>query len=130
RQGDVFDFSEASTRLESSGYERTTQVGVRGQFAIRGGILDVYSWQAQVPVRIELDDEIVDSIRTFHPDTQLTIEACEETEILAGKLQSRLVPLRQYLGSKDAIIRVHAEAPSDGEAEGSNVLHLSEGGED
>jgi len=128
--GDVFDFGEATVRLESSGYERTTQVGVRGQFAIRGGILDVYSWQAQVPVRIELDDEIVDSIRTFHPDTQLAIEACDETEILAGKIQSRLVPMRQYLGSKDAVIRVHAEPPSDGAEEGAKTLHLSEGGED
>mgnify|MGYP002632352180 CR=1 FL=1 len=132
-KGDTFSFEEASTRLGAAGYERTTQVGVRGQFAIRGGIMDVFSWQAQVPVRIELDDEIVDSLRTFHFDTQVAIAECGETEILAGNLRSRLVPLRHYIGSKDILIEVRSDAEGDdpgGYQAGSFLLADADAGED
>jgi transcription-repair coupling factor (superfamily II helicase) len=103
-KGDVFDFETAAARLTKSGYERSSQVGVRGQFAIRGGIMDIFSWQAQVPVRIELDDEIVDSIRSFNADTQVSIGECGEVEILSGNLSSRLVPLGEYRRKSDLVI--------------------------
>ncbi|MFZ4683158.1 MAG: DEAD/DEAH box helicase, partial [Terrimicrobiaceae bacterium] len=121
--GDKLDLEKAAARLSKSGYERAPQVAVRGQFAIRGGILDVYSWQARAPVRIELDDVAVDSIREFNPDTQVSIGECGACEILAGNLSNRMVPLQEYLREEDLII----DAADDAESVG---VKFSEGGED
>ncbi|HEY5741821.1 MAG TPA: transcription-repair coupling factor, partial [Terrimicrobiaceae bacterium] len=95
---------EAAEKLASAGYERVPQVANRGQFAVRGGILDIFSWQASLPVRIELDDELIASIRRFDPDTQISNEELDSCEILAGKLDAEFVPLRNYLGREDLII--------------------------
>ncbi|MDQ6655932.1 MAG: transcription-repair coupling factor, partial [Verrucomicrobiota bacterium] len=56
--------------LSIASYDRASQVTTRGQFAVRGGILDVFSWQAQVPVRAEFFDDEVESLREFDIDTQ------------------------------------------------------------
>jgi transcription-repair coupling factor (superfamily II helicase) len=95
---------EAGERLVEAGYERVSQVSSRGGFAIRGGILDVFSWQASFPSRIELDDEIVDSIRIFDPDTQISIGESSSCDILAGKFETEVVSLRDYLRKEDLII--------------------------
>jgi len=95
---------EATKQLAAAGYERTAQVGSRGQFAVRGGIFDVYSWQAPLPYRIELDDDRIDSIREFHPDTQISVSILERCEILAGSLDRRLCLLENYVGKGDLII--------------------------
>ena len=120
--GDKLDLEKAAARLTKSGYERGPQVSVRGQFAIRGGIMDVYSWQARAPVRIELDDEVVDSIREFNPDTQVSIGECGACEILAGNLTNRMGPLREYLREEDLIIDATGAAPLS-----RDVLHGLEG---
>ncbi len=52
-----------------------------GQFAVRGGILDVYPLTEELPVRIELWGDEVDSIRTFDPETQRSIEKLDEVEV-------------------------------------------------
>ncbi len=57
-------------RLVQMGYERTGQVELPGQFAIRGGILDIYPLTEEYPVRIELWDDEVDSIRSFDAQSQ------------------------------------------------------------
>ena len=95
---------DAIAKLAAAGYERTTQVGTRGQFALRGGIFDVYSWQAPLPFRVELDDDRIDSIREFHPDTQISISTLDRCEILAGSLDRRLCLLEDYVGKGDLII--------------------------
>lgn len=100
----TLSLDEAITKLAAAGYERTTQVGTRGQFALRGGIFDVYSWQAPLPFRVELDDDRIDSIREFHPDTQISISTLERCEILAGNLDRRLCLLEEYVGKGDLII--------------------------
>ena len=103
-RGEKLQFQAAADRLIEAGYERTSQVGSRGQFAIRGGIMDVYSWQSPLPVRLELDDDIVDSIRTFNPDSQVSVEETSSCEILAGKLDRKFVPLRSHLRKGDVVI--------------------------
>lgn len=102
--GDSVVLLEAAQNLVNAGYERVTQVATRGQFAIRGGIVDVFSWQESLPVRIELDDNLVASIRRFDPDTQISIDESNACEILAGKLDLKLAPLRSYLRREDLII--------------------------
>src|SRR5213079_931357 len=48
-----------------AGYERVAQVATRGQFAVRGGIVDLYSWQVPLPVRLEFLGDQIDSLRAF-----------------------------------------------------------------
>ena len=103
-KGDTVALWQASEKLASSGYERVSQVATRGQFAVRGGIMDVFSWQASVPVRVELDDNVVDSIRKFDPDTQISISESNACEIYAGKLDAKFVSLRSYLRTGDLIV--------------------------
>lgn len=67
-------------KLITMGYERLPQVEGRGQFSIRGGIIDIYT--EKMPYRIELFDVEVDSIRSFDIDTQRSIETLEEVEIV------------------------------------------------
>ena len=79
--------SEAShegliTHLASTGYARTEMVELPGQFAVRGGIVDVFSPEALRPVRIELLGDIVESVREFDPRTQRSIAPVVRTTIL------------------------------------------------
>ena len=60
------------TRFVDYGFDRTDFVYEPGQFAVRGGILDIYSFGNEKPYRIELFGNEVDSIRIFDPETQLS----------------------------------------------------------
>ena len=61
-------------KLSVIGYDREVQVEGPGQFAVRGGILDIYPLTEELPVRIELWGDEVDSIRTFDVESQRSIE--------------------------------------------------------
>ena len=108
-RGNVIDLQKTGAQLTKAGYERVVQVATRGQFAVRGGIMDVFSWQSSVPVRIELDDQTVDSIRNFDPDSQISIRESNRCEIFAGKLDVKLAPLRSYVKGNDCIIDLSGE---------------------
>ena len=79
--GQELDLEEWKERLVELGYERLPQVEGMGQFSIRGGILDVYPLTEEMPVRIELWDREVDSIRTFDLESQRSIEQLEAMDI-------------------------------------------------
>ncbi|GJQ59871.1 MAG: transcription-repair coupling factor [Candidatus Scalindua sp. AMX11] len=68
--------------LVKGGFERTRMVELPGEFSLRGGILDVFPHFSEMPYRIEFFGDEVDSIRTFHTDTQLTEKTVEECELL------------------------------------------------
>src|SRR5579885_3493958 len=68
--------------LGSTGYTRTEMVDLPGQFAVRGGIIDVFSPEAPRPVRIELLGDTVESVREFDPRTQRSIAPVNKTTIL------------------------------------------------
>ncbi len=70
-----------SRRLAALGYERTGQVEAPGQFAIRGGIVDIYDLTEENPWRVELWDDEVDSIRSFDVESQRSIENLQEITI-------------------------------------------------
>ncbi|HET6993395.1 MAG TPA: CarD family transcriptional regulator, partial [Chitinophagaceae bacterium] len=72
KTGDVLDVSSILLKLADYGFERTDFVYEPGQFAIRGGILDIYSFGNEKPYRIELFGNDVDSIRIVDPETQLS----------------------------------------------------------
>ncbi len=77
-------------RLADLGYERVDTVEGRGQFACRGGILDVFPMTAARPFRIELFDEEIDSIRRFNVSTQRSEE--NTSEVLIGPAREAVVP--------------------------------------
>ena len=77
----VLKLDEMAERLSDVGYDREVQVEGPGQFAVRGGILDIYPLTEEFPVRIEFWGDEVDSIRTFDPETQRSIEKLDEVEV-------------------------------------------------
>ncbi|ABK61861.1 transcription-repair coupling factor [Clostridium novyi] len=83
--GDVIDIEELSEKLIQGGYQRTSIVEGKGEFSIRGGIIDVYSPISSVPYRIELFGDEVDSIRSFNTESQRSIEKSKSIEIFPAK---------------------------------------------
>jgi transcription-repair coupling factor (superfamily II helicase) len=81
RVGDLLDLDEAGNDLVAAGYERVDQVDDRGQFAIRGGILDVFPATEDRAVRIDLFDIEVESLRLFSTFTQRSLGEVQEIEI-------------------------------------------------
>lgn len=85
KTGDILDLQGLSGRLANQGYERVGLVEGPGQFSIRGGIVDIYSPTMDDPVRVELFDDEVDSIRTFRVEDQRSLEKLSEVVIGPAK---------------------------------------------
>ena len=81
RRGEEIDMSEVARDLSAAGYERVEQVEERGQFALRGGILDVFPATEERAVRIELFGDEVESMRWFSTFTQRTLGEAEAVEL-------------------------------------------------
>ncbi|HIT90890.1 MAG TPA: transcription-repair coupling factor, partial [Candidatus Merdenecus merdavium] len=79
--GDTIEIEQWKKDLINLGYERTAQVETHGQFAIRGGIMDIFPLTEENPYRIELWDDEVDSLRSFDGESQRSIENLEEVII-------------------------------------------------
>ena len=101
--------------LTQAGYERVAQVTTRGQFGVRGGILDVFSWQAQLPIRAEFFGDEIESLREFDIDTQTSIRNLQSVELLLGAAEDQSGRVRDYI-AKDHL-RVAIEPQSDDAAE-------------
>ncbi|QDW73783.1 transcription-repair coupling factor [Lachnospiraceae bacterium KGMB03038] len=81
----VVDMEELERELSRIGYDRESQIEGSGQFAVRGGILDIYPLTEELPVRIELWGDEVDSIRSFDVETQRSIENLQEVWIYPAR---------------------------------------------
>ena len=81
----IIELDALKVKLSDIGYERVGQVDAKGQFAIRGGIIDIFPLTEEVPVRIELWDEEVDSIRSFDAESQRSIENLEQVTLYPAK---------------------------------------------
>ena len=89
--GKEYPIDELLSRLTASGYSRCAMVEGPGQFAVRGGILDIYSPAADRPVRVEFFGDELDTMGYFDPDTQRRTENIDELVILpVGETQPRL----------------------------------------
>jgi transcription-repair coupling factor (superfamily II helicase) len=84
-------------QLAGAGYERVAQVATRGQFAIRGGIVDLFSWQAPLPARLEFFGDEIDSLREFDVDTQTSVHALPSVDILLGATEDQSSVVRDYI---------------------------------
>lgn len=83
--GDIVDLEKLSEKLIQSGYERVSIVEGKGEFSIRGGIVDIYSPISSIPYRIELFGDEIDSIRSFNTESQRSIDKFEKVEIFPAK---------------------------------------------
>ena len=104
--GDTVDFTKLQERLSGLGYVREVQIEGPGQFAVRGGILDIFPLTEEIPVRVELWGDEVDSIRTFDVESQRSIENLQEIEIYpAAELQSqKKQSFLEYFPTEESIL--------------------------
>jgi transcription-repair coupling factor (superfamily II helicase) len=109
RRGKSIVMETLIEQLVAAGYERAPQVTTRGQFAVRGGIVDLYSWQAQLPVRIEFLGDDVESLREFDLDTQTAVRQLPRLEILLGAADDQSGTVRDYIHRNDIRIEIEPE---------------------
>jgi transcription-repair coupling factor (superfamily II helicase) len=108
-------------QLVGAGYERVAQVTTRGQFAVRGGIVDLYSWQAPLPVRLEFLDDEIESLREFDIDTQTSVRDLSSADILLGATDDEGGLVRDYVAPDHLKIEIEPEESS------SAQIQISEG---
>jgi transcription-repair coupling factor (superfamily II helicase) len=102
RVGELLDLEECAAELVGAGYERTDQVEERGQFALRGGLLDVFGATEERPVRVDMFDVEIESLRWFSTFTQRSLSEAEEVEIApAAELGAEYRELAELAASED-----------------------------
>ena len=110
QRGATLKMERLLERLAGSSYERVAQVTTRGQFAVRGGIVDLYSWQSPMPFRVEFFGDQIESLREFDIDTQTSVRDLKSVDILLdqGALDQR-GHVREYVGPNDLKIDIEPE---------------------
>ena len=88
-KGDLVDRDELRDKLLSWGFERVDYVYEPGQFALRGSIVDVYSFASELPYRLDFFDDEVESLRRFEVDSQLSVGQLEEITLSPDLAKSR-----------------------------------------
>ena len=83
--GQRLDLDAEKRRLEAAGYRHVPQVLDPGDYAIRGALLDIYPMGSSEPYRIELLDDEIDSIRTFDPETQRSLQKVQDVRLLPAR---------------------------------------------
>ena len=94
--GQSLDIDSFRRNLQRNGYVNVETVYEHGEFALRGSLLDIYPMGSELPYRIDLLDDEVDSLRSFDPESQRTVEKVEAI---------RLLPAREYPLDRGAISR-------------------------
>ena len=79
------DEARLKSQLTLAGYSHVTQVVSPGEYAVRGGLIDLFPMGSPVPYRVDLFDDEIDSIRTFDPDTQRSLYPVPEVRLLPGR---------------------------------------------
>ena len=110
-RGEHQDMWEVVERLQDMGFEREDFVVEPGQYAVRGGIVDVFSYASDLPYRIEFFDDSVDSLRTYDAATQLSVKQLDRIDIVprmenmseTQKGPERRVTLLEYFSGSDTV---------------------------
>ena len=130
RRGATAKMEELLERLAASGYERVSQVTTRGQFAVRGGIVDLYSWHAPLPFRLEFFGDQIESLREFDIDTQTSVRDLRSIDILLNQgaavssppgrsgdrpslIEDQSGNVRDYVRERDLIIDIEPDGISN-----------------
>mgnify|MGYP001817034662 CR=1 FL=1 len=121
QKGERLDLDSMRERFDSAGYRCVSQVMEHGEFAVRGSLLDLFPMGSDMPYRIDLFDDEIDSIRIFEIETQRSVEARESISLL---------PAREFPLNADAIrlFRKQFRARFEGDPQGSSIYRdISEG---
>ena len=113
-RGARLDREALLAKLARAGYEHMPTVAARGQYAVRGGILDVFSFHHSLPVRVELFDDEIESLREFDLDTQTSVRPIDTTTFLLGdattdERPSATTTLRELIRAEDLTIDAGAD---------------------
>jgi transcription-repair coupling factor (superfamily II helicase) len=119
--GNVVEIADLERYFAINGYSRASTVSERGEFAIRGGVIDVFPPSAEEPVRLDLFGDTLESIRGFDPETQRSTRQLKDVSLL---------PVSEALLDKDAIARFRRGYVEAFGAPGGDPLYdtVSEGG--
>ena len=85
RAGETLDLESLKSQLATAGYQHVTQVVAPGEVCVRGGIIDLFPMGSALPYRLDLDDELIDSIKTFDVDSQRTLYTVAEIRLLPAR---------------------------------------------
>src|SRR5690606_7755324 len=83
RVGQVIDIKALEAHLTVNGYQRVSTVSERGEYAVRGGVIDVFPPGAEEPVRLDLFGDTLESIRAFDPETQRSTRQLSDIGLMA-----------------------------------------------
>ncbi len=121
RTGNLVEIADLETYFAINGYQRASTVSEKGEFAIRGGVIDVFPPSADEPVRLDLFGDTLESIRAFDPETQRSTKQLKEVNLL---------PVSEALLDKEAISRFRTGYLETFGAAGDDPLYatVSEGG--
>jgi transcription-repair coupling factor (superfamily II helicase) len=89
RQGQTIRLTQLREQLQIAGYTAVSQVVSPGEYALRGGIIDLFPTGCPLPYRLELFDDSIESIRVFDPDSQRSIHPVKEIRLLPGREYER-----------------------------------------
>ena len=117
RAGEQLDLDAVAGQLVAAGYERAEQVDDRGQFAIRGGLLDVYPATAERAVRIDLFGDEIESLRWFSTFTQRSLGELDEVEVAPA---AELAP--EYRELAELAAEMHAEGLEESRPDVAELL--------
>lgn len=85
KEGQKLDEAALRAQLALAGYAHVSQVLGPGEYAVRGGLIDLFPMGSDTPFRVDLFDDEIDSIRAFDPDTQRSLHAVSEVRLLPGR---------------------------------------------
>ncbi|MEX6665130.1 transcription-repair coupling factor [Pseudomonas sp. W2-17] len=97
--GQKLDVDAMRTRLEASGYRYVDTVYEHGEFTVRGALIDLFPMGSKLPYRIDLFDDEIETLRTFEPETQRSIDKVDSV---------RLLPAKEFPLQKEAVTRFKA----------------------
>jgi len=105
-EGDTFDLTELTAQLRGLGFRRCDYVYEPGEYAVRGSILDIYSYSSELPFRIDFFGDDVDSIRTFEVQTQLSKDRLRNIDIVPDveTTTGGLVPFTDFIPPSTCLV--------------------------
>jgi transcription-repair coupling factor (superfamily II helicase) len=121
RVGELLDLDECAAELAGAGYERVDQVEERGQFALRGGLLDVFPATEERAVRVDMFDVEIESLRWFSTFTQRSLGEVQEVEIAPA---AELAIEHRELAEIAAATHAFASGGEAGESERPDIAEL------
>jgi len=116
KTGAVRDRDELVGQFREAGFEELPKIFARGQFSVRGGIVDVFPWDRASPIRLEFFGDEIDSIREFNIDEQTSIRRLDGCELLLGRPDDGHTPIRELIRPGDLLIG------AEGEVDGADLF--------